>query len=317
MEVHPLDFSTNRGKLRFYCWDTAGQEKFGGGYFETCVETASCAAPEVNPVHRIGVCSDRGAALPPGRLRTPLRHSQTPLQRFADFADVFPTFFCQCDRIFTCRPAGRVLHPRAVRHYHVRRHQPAHVQECAHLAPRLVPVRATLADRCCCCIQSCLLDFLRMPRILWNTRSLCVSKVLGCTALADCLHAERLRGLHSAEYFTAAGCHVRLLLPLRQQDCNSLCFARRVCENIPVVLCGNKVDVKNRQVKPKQVFASSSTPSPFCHSAWQLPLSSLSHLLALCRRQALSRIMFAQVSCLSLFFRFESRSHVLSKNPKP
>ena len=27
----------------------------------------------------------------------------------------------------------------------------------------------------------------------------------------------------------------------------------RVCENIPVVLVGNKVDVKNRQVKPKQV----------------------------------------------------------------
>jgi hypothetical protein len=28
--VHPLDFMTNRGKLRFFCWDTAGQEKFGG-----------------------------------------------------------------------------------------------------------------------------------------------------------------------------------------------------------------------------------------------------------------------------------------------
>uniref|UniRef100_A0A452ZZA9 GTP-binding nuclear protein n=1 Tax=Aegilops tauschii subsp. strangulata TaxID=200361 RepID=A0A452ZZA9_AEGTS len=26
----------------------------------------------------------------------------------------------------------------------------------------------------------------------------------------------------------------------------------RVCENIPIVLCGNKVDVKNRQVKAKQ-----------------------------------------------------------------
>jgi hypothetical protein len=34
--VRPLDFSTNRGKIRFYCWDTAGQEKFGGlrdGYY--------------------------------------------------------------------------------------------------------------------------------------------------------------------------------------------------------------------------------------------------------------------------------------------
>ena len=36
VEVHPLDFFTNRGKIRFYCWDTAGQEKFGGlrdGYY--------------------------------------------------------------------------------------------------------------------------------------------------------------------------------------------------------------------------------------------------------------------------------------------
>ena len=30
-------------------------------------------------------------------------------------------------------------------------------------------------------------------------------------------------------------------------------FGCRVCENIPIVLCGNKVDVKNRQVKAKQV----------------------------------------------------------------
>ncbi|KAF8648149.1 hypothetical protein HU200_065002 [Digitaria exilis] len=32
----PLDFATSHGKLRFYCWDTAGQEKFGGlrdGYY--------------------------------------------------------------------------------------------------------------------------------------------------------------------------------------------------------------------------------------------------------------------------------------------
>ena len=36
VEVHPLDFTTNRGKLRFYCWDTAGQEKFGGGQAAAC-----------------------------------------------------------------------------------------------------------------------------------------------------------------------------------------------------------------------------------------------------------------------------------------
>merc|ERR1739848_656828 len=36
VEVHPLDFMTSRGQIRFYCWDTAGQEKFGGlrdGYY--------------------------------------------------------------------------------------------------------------------------------------------------------------------------------------------------------------------------------------------------------------------------------------------
>lgn len=36
VEVHPLSFHTNRGKLRFNVWDTAGQEKFGGlrdGYY--------------------------------------------------------------------------------------------------------------------------------------------------------------------------------------------------------------------------------------------------------------------------------------------
>lgn len=36
VDVHPLTFSTNCGKICFNCWDTAGQEKFGGlrdGYY--------------------------------------------------------------------------------------------------------------------------------------------------------------------------------------------------------------------------------------------------------------------------------------------
>lgn len=36
VEVHPLRFHTNRGPIVFNCWDTAGQEKFGGlrdGYY--------------------------------------------------------------------------------------------------------------------------------------------------------------------------------------------------------------------------------------------------------------------------------------------
>ena len=30
VEVHPLDFQTNLGPIRFDVWDCAGQEKFGG-----------------------------------------------------------------------------------------------------------------------------------------------------------------------------------------------------------------------------------------------------------------------------------------------
>lgn len=36
VEVHPMIFYTNRGKIKFNVWDTAGQEKFGGlrdGYY--------------------------------------------------------------------------------------------------------------------------------------------------------------------------------------------------------------------------------------------------------------------------------------------
>eukprot|EP01087_Luapelamoeba_hula_P006219 TRINITY_DN162_c0_g1_i1.p1 TRINITY_DN162_c0_g1~~TRINITY_DN162_c0_g1_i1.p1 ORF type:complete len:215 (+),score=49.12 TRINITY_DN162_c0_g1_i1:64-708(+) len=36
VEVHPLPFTTNFGQIVFNCWDTAGQEKFGGlrdGYY--------------------------------------------------------------------------------------------------------------------------------------------------------------------------------------------------------------------------------------------------------------------------------------------
>ena len=36
VDVHPLPFYTNHGPIVFDCWDTAGQEKFGGlrdGYY--------------------------------------------------------------------------------------------------------------------------------------------------------------------------------------------------------------------------------------------------------------------------------------------
>lgn len=39
VEVHPLDFTTNRGKIRFYCWDTAGQV---GAASTAAAERGSC-----------------------------------------------------------------------------------------------------------------------------------------------------------------------------------------------------------------------------------------------------------------------------------
>ncbi|CAN6704932.1 unnamed protein product [Malus baccata var. baccata] len=52
VEVHPLDFFTNCGRIRFYFWDTAGQEKFGGlrdGRYDAnlhFVESPTLAPPE-------------------------------------------------------------------------------------------------------------------------------------------------------------------------------------------------------------------------------------------------------------------------------
>lgn len=56
----------------------------------------------------------------------------------------------------------------------------------------------------------------------------------------------------------ACGCFTRALLARstrrdRLRPAAAAAWCVRVCENIPIVLCGNKVDVKNRQVKPKQV----------------------------------------------------------------
>lgn len=50
----------------------------------------------------------------------------------------------------------------------------------------------------------------------------------------------------SCQYYWFASVICVCLWLLNHSNC-------RVCENIPIVLCGNKVDVKNRQVKAKQV----------------------------------------------------------------
>jgi GTP-binding nuclear protein Ran len=60
VEVRPLDFTTNRGKIRFYCWDTAGQEKFGGlrdGYYIHGQSVSDAHTPP--PVQHAACCTQR------------------------------------------------------------------------------------------------------------------------------------------------------------------------------------------------------------------------------------------------------------------
>jgi GTP-binding nuclear protein Ran len=53
----------------------------------------------------------------------------------------------------------------------------------------------------------------------------------------------------------------------------------RVCETIPIVLCGNKVDVKDRKVKTKQINFHRSLSAHFLsHNPKGFPSSSLLRL---------------------------------------
>ena len=146
-EVHPMDFTTNRGKIIFNVWDTAGQEKYAGlrdGYYIQ----ANCAIIMFDVTSRITYknvpkCVEGGAG-------SVCAHSDGRL--------VTPALLC-LPRL----PRGRPITPRM--------HSPHdHASHPPHALPRS-----------------------------W--------------------HRDLVR----------------------------------VCENIPIVLVGNKVDVKDRKVKAKQI----------------------------------------------------------------
>jgi GTPase SAR1 family protein len=59
--------------------------------------------------------------------------------------------------------------------------------------------------------------------------------------------------LSAAWLYIINNVHHMMMMKINNVHPNRLFFRCRVCESIPIVLCGNKVDVKNRQVKPKQV----------------------------------------------------------------
>eukprot|EP00210_Caulerpa_lentillifera_P001331 g1280.t2 len=96
------------------------------------------------------------------------------------------------------------------------------------------------------------------PTIGVEVRPLTVHTNLGRLAfnIWDTAGQEKFGGLRDG-YYIGANCGIIMFdvtsrvtyknVPVWHRD---LC---RVCPNIPIVLCGNKVDVKNRQVKPKQI----------------------------------------------------------------
>jgi hypothetical protein len=53
VEVHPLQFHTNRGALQFNVWDTAGQEKFGGLRDGLVLSSFFSETPDL-PIYELG-----------------------------------------------------------------------------------------------------------------------------------------------------------------------------------------------------------------------------------------------------------------------
>ena len=72
----------------------------------------------------------------------------------------------------------------------------------------------------------------------------------------DTAGQERFGGLRDGYYILAEACILMFDVTNRQSYKNVPLWykdVRRVCGNIPVVMCGNKVDVKERVVQPKHI----------------------------------------------------------------
>jgi len=72
----------------------------------------------------------------------------------------------------------------------------------------------------------------------------------------DTAGQEKLGGLRDGYYIQGQAAIIMFDVTSRMTYKNVPNWHRdmvRVCENIPIVLCGNKVDIKDRKVKPKQI----------------------------------------------------------------
>jgi len=211
VEVHPLEFHTNRGQLVFNVWDTAGQVR------------ASCACACAPSPRRALSSLWSAACAPAGKIRRLARwllvRAASPRAAVASLCSRF------CKRLtpdaamcFLC-----AQHPGAVRDHHVRRDVAHHVQERTQLASRY-GARGLTHQHCAASAGAA------------SRSESCRRATAAASARAACWRCIRCAGV----LLTL----VRLLLARPQV---------RVCENIPIVLVGNKVDVKERKVKAKQI----------------------------------------------------------------
>jgi GTP-binding nuclear protein Ran len=77
-----------------------------------------------------------------------------------------------------------------------------------------------------------------------------------CFNVWDTAGQEKFGGLRDGYYIQSQCAIIMFDVTSRQTYKNVATWHRdvvRVCDNIPIVLCGNKVDVKDRKVKPKNV----------------------------------------------------------------
>ncbi|CAI7904989.1 unnamed protein product [Closterium sp. NIES-53] len=93
--------------------------------------------------------------------------------------------------------------------------------------------------------------YMPQPLSVWkSTPLISTPTAVGFASTAGTQQSATL--VHSTEVGCHRVAHSVVLNELKEMD--RLHGSRSVvCENIPIVLCGNKVDVKNRQVKAKQV----------------------------------------------------------------
>ncbi|BBG95459.1 RAN GTPase 3 [Prunus dulcis] len=304
VEVHPLDFFTNCGKIRFYCWDTAGQEKFGGlrdGYYihGQCAiimfdVTARLTYKNVPTWHRdlCRVCENIPIVLCGNKVDVKNRqvkakqvtfHRKKNLQYYEISAKSNYNF--EKPFLYLARKLAGILICILLSHlpWLLQKHE----AELAAAASQPLPDDDDDT-------------FEQAARALPNQQTVDYPSfklvIVGDGGTGKTTFVKRhLTGefekkyeptigveVHPLDFFTNCG-KIRFycwdtagqekfggLRDVFMGSVQSSCFdvtARltyknvptwhrdlcRVCENIPIVLCGNKVDVKNRQVKAKQV----------------------------------------------------------------